>query len=412
MNRREAVIPEESADDARYARIAALGWQRSILAKLKLIVVGAGALGNEVIKNLALLGVGKVLIVDMDAIESSNLTRSVLYRLHDIGRMKAEVAAESAMEIDPNLKAIPVCKEVQASVGLGSFRRADFVFGCLDNTQTRRDVNRFCLQTQTPFIDAGLHALSGDVRVYLPPFEVCLDCRLNNKKRMQAWQRFSCLKLRDRNQDGKSIPTAPTISSIMAGLQVQLAMKYLHGSEIPNYCRVTYHGDIDEFNTFDLSRAENCPTHFLYENDIISDDNVVELNENSADLTGEELLAIVRQYLSENAEVDLGFDLIPEARCNICGTTTPLFKQRGMVYKDEAECPTCLAAGRSGVNVIRKLEFINLLTGKENFLHLPLAKIGIPPLHILKGIAYNEETDEIRTLYFELTKDAQEVWSE
>ncbi len=410
MNKQQDVIPDESANGERYARIGALGWQRGILEKLKLIVVGAGALGNEVIKNLALLGVGKVLIVDMDTIESSNLTRSVLFRLHDVGRMKAEVAAESAMEIDPNLKAIPICKEVQSCVGLGSFRRADFVFGCLDNTQTRRDINRFCLQTQTPIIDAGLDALSGDVRVYLPPFEVCLDCRLNNRKRTQAWRRFSCLKLRDRDQDGESIPTAPTISSIMAGLQVQLAMKYLHGSEIPNYCRVTYHGDINEFNSFELSRAENCPTHFLYENDIISEDNLVELNESSDDLTSEELLNIVRQHLGENAEVDLGFDLIPEARCTICGTTTPLFKQRGMVYKDEAECPTCLAAGRSGANVIRKLEFINLLTGKESFLHLPLAEIGIPPLHILKGIAYNEETDEIRTLYFEFAKDVQKVW--
>jgi adenylyltransferase/sulfurtransferase len=206
------------------------------------------------------------------------------------------------------------------------------------------------------------------------------------------------------------MPTAPTISSVMAGLQVQLAIKHLHGAEIPNYCRFMYHGYIDEFDRVFFSRNPECPTHALYENEIVTSENLIGLDRGTKELTGSQFLDIVRGRLGEKAEVSLGFDLIPEAYCPTCGAATPLFKQRGMVYKDEAECPTCLAAGRSGKEALRRLAFVNLLTGKEKFLHLPLAEMGIPPLHILKGQLYNEETEDIRTLYFEFSGDARSVW--
>jgi len=61
------------------------------------MVVGAGAIGNELIKNLALLGIGKLIIVDMDKIEQTNLTRSVLYRMKDVGKYKSEAAEVAAV---------------------------------------------------------------------------------------------------------------------------------------------------------------------------------------------------------------------------------------------------------------------------------------------------------------------------
>ncbi len=68
-------------------------WERERVEKAKILVVGAGALGNEVIKNLALMGVGNLYIVDFDTIEAANLSRSPLFRESDSGRRKAEVAA-------------------------------------------------------------------------------------------------------------------------------------------------------------------------------------------------------------------------------------------------------------------------------------------------------------------------------
>ena len=98
----------ESSDfeEDKYSRLRLIPWwDQEGLSDATIMVVGAGAIGNELIKNLALLGIGKILIFDMDAIENTNLTRSVLYRAKDVGRYKAEVASERAMEINPDVKA-------------------------------------------------------------------------------------------------------------------------------------------------------------------------------------------------------------------------------------------------------------------------------------------------------------------
>ena len=77
--------PEFTED--KYARLRLINWwDQGRLSKAVVLVVGAGAIGNELIKNLALLGIGKILIVDMDRIEHTNLTRSVLFRAGDVGR--------------------------------------------------------------------------------------------------------------------------------------------------------------------------------------------------------------------------------------------------------------------------------------------------------------------------------------
>src|SRR6478672_779823 len=96
---RDDAAPTTSApyridDDDRYGRLRLISWWRQErLAAAKVLVVGAGAPGNEVMKNLALVGVGTTFLIDLDRIEASNLSRSVLFRAEDAGSPKAEVAA-------------------------------------------------------------------------------------------------------------------------------------------------------------------------------------------------------------------------------------------------------------------------------------------------------------------------------
>ena len=97
-------------DDDRYSRLRLIAWwDQDKLAASRVMVVGAGALGNEVLKNLALLGVGTVYLVDFDHIEESNLTRSVLFRHRDCGRPKAEAAAEALRDMNPDTRVDPAC---------------------------------------------------------------------------------------------------------------------------------------------------------------------------------------------------------------------------------------------------------------------------------------------------------------
>src|SRR5260370_2129671 len=92
----------DAPNEGRFSRFELISWwEQARLSRAKILVVGAGALGNEIVKNSSLVGIGNIVVADMDKIEHSNLTRSVLFREGDNGKYKAEIACRSAREIDP-----------------------------------------------------------------------------------------------------------------------------------------------------------------------------------------------------------------------------------------------------------------------------------------------------------------------
>ena len=121
---------EVRREDDRFHRFSLIWWwDHDRLQRANVLVIGAGALGNELIKNLALLGIGNIFIADLDSVENSNLSRSVLYRESDIGKSKAEVAAAAARSIYPRMNARAFHGDVVNELGLGVFRWADIILG-------------------------------------------------------------------------------------------------------------------------------------------------------------------------------------------------------------------------------------------------------------------------------------------
>jgi len=117
-------------DDDRYSRLRLISWWRQErLRTARVLVVGAGALGNEVMKNLALLGLGTTYLIDLDVVEPSNLSRSVLFREEDGGQPKSEVAARRARELNPEITVVPIKGDVITDLGLGLFADVDLVIG-------------------------------------------------------------------------------------------------------------------------------------------------------------------------------------------------------------------------------------------------------------------------------------------
>ena len=220
-------------DDDRYSRLRLIPWWRQErLAAAKVLVVGAGALGNEVLKNLALLGIGTTYVIDLDAIEPSNLSRSVLFRASDGGRPKAQVAAERAREINPEIAFHWLRGDVITDVGLGLFADVDVVIGCLDNREARLWVNRQCWKVGTPWVDSGIQEIQGVVKVFVPPDSACYECAMTARDYQLLNLRYSCpLLSREQILEGK-VPTAPTIASMMAALEVQEALKIIHGMPV------------------------------------------------------------------------------------------------------------------------------------------------------------------------------------
>lgn len=293
-------------DDDRYARFRLIAWwDQQRIAAAKMLVVGAGALGNEVLKNLALLGVGSVYVVDFDRIETSNLTRSVLFRSRDRGRLKAEAAADAIRDINPDTRVVPMDANILTAVGLGLFRDVDVVIGCLDNREARLWVNRCCWKVNTPWIDGGIQEINGVAKVFVPPDSACYECAMTETDYRLISLRYSCPLLRQEDILAGKVPTAPTISSMIAGLQTQEALKLIHGMQVSAGCAMVFNGAANQFYTTSYQRREDCLSHETYP-------QPVELSLSAAPgdegATAAELFAAARDHVEGKGELTLQLD--------------------------------------------------------------------------------------------------------
>ena len=172
-------IDQSDLEEDRFSRFRLITWwDQERLRNARILVVGAGALGNELLKNLALLGVGNIIVVDMDDIELSNLSRSVLFTPEDIGRPKAEVAAEATRRIFGECNILPLKANIVYEVGLGLFGWADVILGGLDNREARWAINMAAWKMGRPWIDGAIEGINGVARVFPPGEPPCYECTL------------------------------------------------------------------------------------------------------------------------------------------------------------------------------------------------------------------------------------------
>jgi len=162
-----------------------------LLENCKILVIGAGGLGCELLKNLALMGFREISVIDMDTIDLSNLNRQFLFRQKDVGRSKAEVAAEFINKRIPGCRVTPHNCKIQDFDE--SFYRGFHLVVCgLDSIVARRWINGMLLSmldydedgqmdrtTLIPLIDGGTEGFKGNARVILPGMTACVDCTLD-----------------------------------------------------------------------------------------------------------------------------------------------------------------------------------------------------------------------------------------
>ncbi|KAI0161455.1 ThiF family protein [Xylariaceae sp. FL1272] len=141
------------------------------------LMVGAGGIGCELLKNLALTGFGEIHIVDLDTIDLSNLNRQFLFRHEHIKKSKALVAKEAAERFNPNVRIEAHHANIKdAQFNLQWFQKFSIVFNALDNLEARRHVNRMCLAADVPLIESGTTGFNGQVQVIKKGVTACYDC--------------------------------------------------------------------------------------------------------------------------------------------------------------------------------------------------------------------------------------------
>jgi adenylyltransferase/sulfurtransferase len=358
------------ADEGRHHRQSLIGWwDQERVAQARILVVGAGALGNEVLKNLALLGARRLLIFDLDRIETSNLNRSVLFRTSDEGAPKATVAARALKDLDPECVAVGRDANLLHAAGLGLFHWADLVIGCVDNREARIFVNAACAATGRAWVDGAIESFQGIVRVFDPAHGPCYECTMNETDRKLVAERRSCAMLAREVAALGHVPATVTSAAQIGALQTQEAIKLLHGQ--PALVGEGLHTDgmWNEASRVAYPRREDCPGH----------ENlgpITPLGIGTSGATLGELLSRAEAELGAGAVLDFSRDLVIALRCPECGDEQPGGAVLGALTEREAACPAC------GTHRIVDVA-ASASRGGPVDLALTPAALGLPPFDIV-----------------------------
>jgi molybdopterin-synthase adenylyltransferase len=156
----------------RYARHIVLrevgGPGQARLRGARVLVIGAGGLGSPVILYLAAAGVGTIGIVDFDTVSLSNLQRQIAHRTADIGRLKTESAADSALALNPGVRIEPHAERLTAENAPELIARYDVVADGSDNFATRFLVNDACFFAKKTLVSAAVTEFDGQLATYKP----------------------------------------------------------------------------------------------------------------------------------------------------------------------------------------------------------------------------------------------------
>jgi len=216
-------------DRERYLRqqdVDGLGVER--LQSMHVSVVGAGAVGNEVVKNLVLMGVGAIDVHDFDHVEIHNLTRSIFLREADVGAGKADALVARAAEIDPNVRLRAIEGDVWRTLRLADLARRDVLICAVDNLEARMRLSQLCLLAGVDMVNAGIDSRHASVEVFrfsAPAACACFECHLPDSAYRKVAERYSCGWLRRAMLAEDRIATTAITASVAGALAVQAALR-------------------------------------------------------------------------------------------------------------------------------------------------------------------------------------------
>lgn len=208
----------------RHARASLIsGWDPPRLAASIVVLAGVGALGNEVAKNLALAGVGRLILCDPDTVAESNLSRTVLFEPADVGRPKVDAAARTLARLAPDVAVLTRQEDLVRGVGLGELADADAVVGCLDSPRARLRLLGRCSLVGAALVDGGTRPWGGEIHLRVDPADPCYGCTLAPADRADSDHPNSCLDL-DRRAQPASIVAPTLVAAWMTAAVIQLLL--------------------------------------------------------------------------------------------------------------------------------------------------------------------------------------------
>ncbi len=212
------------------------------------LVVGAGGLGAPVLYYLAAAGVGRIGVVDDDVVELSNLQRQILFTTSDIGRPKADVAAERLTALNPEVVIEPHTTRLDAATAFSTIDRYDVVVTAVDNFATRYLLNDACVLHHKILVDGAVLRMTGLAMTVKGGETACYRCLFPEPPPPAGV--ISC------SEAGVLGP----IPGLIGSIQALEALKVLTGAGRPLFDRLLqYDGGAMTFSEVEVSRVPSCP---------------------------------------------------------------------------------------------------------------------------------------------------------
>ena len=212
------------------------------LRKAHVLIAGVGGLGSPASIYLACAGIGKLTLVDSDAVELSNLNRQILHGEADIGEKKVISAARKLSTLNSTVEINPCAVRITPEGMPGLLHGVNLVIDCLDNMETRFILNQGCVQAGMPFIHGGIDGMIGEITTIIPGQTPC----------------FACIFPRDV-EGKKPFPVFGCTPALIASLQVMEAIKLLAGfGELLTGKMLYVNGEAMEYSTAPLQKNKEC----------------------------------------------------------------------------------------------------------------------------------------------------------
>ncbi len=371
-----------------------------LIKSTKILVIGVGAGGNEVLKNLLLMGFGNFTILDFDTVEDSNLSRTTLFRKEDIGNSKSLVAAErlKEMALHENPRIVGLHGNFMTDFGKGLFMEHDIVISCVDTQKCRAYINDWCVRTKTPFFEMGFEKYTVNITFFAPvgqlkqqngkikasfptddgkfpsflgEFPVCLREEIGYGAFDEKRNSCSGFKVKDENLS--KIPTIQ-VSAAMAGTLIATELvKYLSGIDSIRNKMLLYSGLTYETFQVGYHRSPKCKVH-----DEVYPLDTILVNDNPS---LRDILHTVEEYYQSKVLINLPDAIIVDGKCSNCGKVISYRKRASEMYDDERWCEDCKLKGLWNVKVpnsftkIPKEISLNL---DESLLDMRIKDISLP----------------------------------
>ena len=254
-------------------------------------------------------------------------------------------------------------------LGWGHVLESDIVLAGLDGREARLSANRACIRTGKLFFDGAIEGIAGVARVFDGRTGPCYECTMGERDWELMRHRRSCNMLSREQMTTGHTPTVTTISSIVAALEVQQAVKHLHGLDVQPGVGLSVNGIGFDAWQVAYTRNEECYAHEPAE-------QIVRMPWTSVATTAVDVIDAASAFLGKPAWLELRHDIMSERHCAACGESDRPLSPLAKLGKGAALCPKCGAAAQweSASRVERNSD----IAGRT------LAELGVPPYDVVR----------------------------